>query len=40
MTDNVENLVLEHLRRLRNGIQGTRMEMQSEFREPKRGWKS
>jgi hypothetical protein len=35
MTENVENLVLEHLRALRSEIQTLRSEMHSEFKDVK-----
>jgi tetrahydromethanopterin S-methyltransferase subunit G len=35
MSENIENLVLEHLRALRNEVAGLRTEMHEEFREVK-----
>jgi hypothetical protein len=35
MSENVENLVLEHLRGLRSDIQALRAEMHSEFKDVK-----
>ncbi len=35
MTENVENLIIEHLRALRSEIQTLRTEMQGEFRDVK-----
>ncbi len=35
MTDNVENLILEHLRVLRSEIQTMRTEMHTEFKDVK-----
>jgi regulator of replication initiation timing len=35
MTENVENLILEHLRGLRNQVEGLQGEMRTEFRDVK-----
>jgi len=35
MSENVDNLILEHLRMLRNEVAGLRTEMQEEFRDVK-----
>lgn len=35
MSENIENLILEHLRLLRNDVAGLRSEMHDEFRDVK-----
>ena len=35
MSENIENLILEHLRMLRNDVAGMRTEMHEEFRDVK-----